>query len=278
MSRALEAERQSALLDALFAARAPAASALTGLRESGERLQRGLGAYRANGSSIAERALAAAYPTLHALVGSEDAAALARALWRSAPPRRGDLAQWGRELPEFIEAQRSLDPWPYLADCARLDAAVQRCESAADAEVERDTLALLAEHPPEALRLRLLPSVQLLASAWPIASLHAAQQPGAPADALERADAAVTLRRGECVVIARAGWRARPSPIDAPGFAWMRALQHGASLADALAQAGADFDVNAWLIQALQQGWLWKAEADPSAAIPEHERTRGEAP
>lgn len=261
MSRALEAGRQSALLDALFSARAPAAGALTGLRESGERLQRGLGAYRANGSSIAERALAAAYPTLHALVGSEDAAALARALWRSVPPTRGDLAQWGRELPEFIEAQRSLDPWPYLADCARLDAALQRCEAAADTEIERDTLALLAEHPPEALRLWLLPSVQLLASDWPVASLHAAQQPDAPAEALERADAAVTLRRGERVVVARAGWRARTCVVDAACLAWMRALQQGRSLAEALARAGAGFDVNAWLVQALQQGWLWKAEA-----------------
>ncbi len=263
-----EAERQDALLAALFAAALPADDAAlqddlvpAGVAERGARLRRGLQAYRANGASVAERALAAAYPTLWALVGAEDAAALARALWRASPPRRGDLAQWGQDLPAFIEAQHDLDAWPYLADCARLDAALLRCEAAHEPALERATLALLAEHDPAALRLHLQPALQLLASAWPIATLHAAHQPAAAADALERARAAVTLRLRESVLVARAGWRAQPRVLDAPDFAWMQALQGGATLADALAQAGDDFDFNAWLVQALQQGWLWKAEA-----------------
>lgn len=302
MSRQREAERQSALLCALFAAAevprcAPAAAAgprvlsqsgersckgqgdvardaqdasgtvaNAGFAEQHERLQRGIGAYRANAAGIAERALAAAYPTLTALVGPQDCAALARALWRASPPQRGDLAQWGQDLPEFIEARRDLDTWPYLADCARLDAAIQRCEAAADAAPEPHTLALLAEQPSEALMLRLLPSVQLLASDWPIATIHAAhagdfQEPGAAARMLEAARAAVAGRQAESVVVARAGWRAIPRPVDSPCLRWMRSLQTGGCVAEALAQAGAEFDFNAWLLQALQQHWIWKAEA-----------------
>lgn len=276
---AREAERQNALLAALFDRTLPPGDAAlevqmhpAGFAEQGARLRRGLQAYRANGSSIAERALAAAYPTLWALVGAEDADALARALWRNAPPRRGDLAQWGHDLPEFIEAQRDLDPWPYLADCARLDAAVSRCEAAAEPPVERDTLALLAEHAPEVLRLRLQPSLQLLDSRWPVATLHAAHHGPdgqAMADAQERARAAVALRQAEAVLVARAGWRARPLVLEPAVFAWMQALQSGATLADALERAGDAFDFNAWLVQALQQGWLWKAQADASPDDPD---------
>lgn len=268
MSVQREAERQAVLLAGLFAAAPPAA--LPGWAERGERLARGLGAYRANGSAIAERALAAACPTLAALMGEDEVAALARALWRTDPPRRGDLAQWGESLPAFIAAQRDLDPWPYLADCARLDFAIRRSEAAADADTDRTSLGRLAELPPESLRLRLRPDVELLASRWPIASLHAAQQPGAAPDALERADAAVTLRLGESVVVARAGWRAAVTAVAPPVFAWMQALAAGRTLADALAAAGADFDLPGWLLQALQHGWLGKAEPinDPLGGEP----------
>lgn len=264
MSALREAERQGRLLEALLAADPALAAPTSDLLERDLRLQRGLGAYRANATGIAERALAAAYPTVQALVGPEDFAVLARALWRASPPRRGDLAQWGHELPAFIEAERDFDPWPYLGDCARLDAAVQRCESAADADLERETLALLAERSPESLRLRFVPSLQLLASDWPLATLHAAHQDRgdvASDHAFAPVREALAAGRGESVVVARAGWRAQVIVLDVASHAWMRALHDGRSVADALAAAGDDFDFNAWLVRALQQAWLWKAEA-----------------
>lgn len=262
MSALREAERQGRLLAALLAADPTLDALAPDLRERGRRLQRGLGAYRANAAGIAERALAAAYPTVQALIGAEDFAVLARALWRASPPLRGDLAQWGHDLPAFIEAERDFDPWPYLGDCARLDAAVQRCESAADAELQRGSLALLAERPPESLRLRFVPSLDLLASDWPLATLHAAHQEGAAAagDAFAPVREALAAGRGESVVVARAGWRAQVTALDTGAQAWMRALLDGRSVGDALAAAGQDFDFNAWLVRALQQGWLWKAE------------------
>lgn len=268
MSALREAERQGRLLEALLAADPALAALAPDLCERDHRLRRGLGAYRANATGIAERAMAAAYPTVQALVGAEDFAVLARALWRASPPRRGDLAQWGHDLPAFIEAEADFDPWPYLGDCARLDAAVQRCESAADADLERETLALLAERSPESLRLRFVPSLQLLASDWPLATLHAAHQDRgelaghiASDHAFAPVREALSAGRGESVVVARFGWRAEVTALDVASHAWMRALHDGRSVADALAAAGDDFDFNAWLVQALQQGWLWKAEA-----------------
>ena len=254
--RQTEAARQSALLAALRGT-APAPSAR--LAEQGARLQLGLEAYRAHAAATAERALAAAYPTLLALVGAEDFARLARALWRDAPPQRGDLAQWGQDLPTFVEAQADLAEWPYLGDCARLDAAIVRCEGAADAVLDRDTLGWLAEHAPDTLRLRLAPAVQLLASRWPVAALHAAHRHDGDA-AVAAVREALAAGNAESVVVARTGWRAEVTPVDAPVFAWMQALQARRTLAEALQRAGPEFDFNAWLLQALQRGWLWKAE------------------
>lgn len=257
MSVAAEAQRQSALLAALLTGQEPSPQAA--LREQGARLRRGLVAYRANAETMAERALQAACPTVAAMVGEEDFAALARALWRASPPQRGDLAQWGLDLPEFIEAQRDLDPWPYLADCARLDAALQRCEAAADLATEPDTLALLAEHDSDTLCLRLLPCVQLLQSPWPIATLYAAHQRGDAGD-LDTARKALADCRAEAVVVARHGWRAKVSEVDEPSFSWMRALHDGLPLSVALARAGDAFAFDDWLVTALQQAWLHRAE------------------
>jgi Putative DNA-binding domain len=240
------------------------------LQEQGERRRRGLAAYRANQQSIAERALAAACPTTAALIGDEDFAALARALWRAEPPVRGDLGQWGQGLPAFIEAQRDLDPWPFLGDAARLDLAVQRCESAADAALEPATLALLAQAEPDALRLHLLPAVQVLDSRWPIGLIHAAHQEPSPAG-LAAMRAAIEGGEAQAVVVSRRGWRAQVSVVEPAVCAWMQALTAGQALDAALSAASAaedigPFDFDAWLVRALQQDWLWRATA---ASVPE---------
>jgi len=48
------------------------------------------------------------------------------------------------------------------------------------------------------------------------------------------------------------------------GLEIMQALLRGASLADALQAAGGDFTFDTWLVQALQHGWLWRAERRPA--------------
>lgn len=244
---AAEAARQQALLAAIVAPQA-AADAPPGLR-----------AYRANANAGAERALAAACPTLRALIGEADFAQLAREFRHAHPPQRGDLGEWGDALPEWIAAHPGLGDWPYLADCARLDLALHRCERAADAAFDAASLGLLASADPARLRLHLMPGVAVIASNWPLASIHAAHADGAE-QAFERAREAIAGQRGEAVVVARAGWRGTVQRIDAPGTAaFMQALLQGADLAGALDAAGAGFDFAAWLAQAVRHQWLAKA-------------------
>lgn len=243
-----EARRQRELLAALTAPRADAAASP------------GLRAYRANAHAAAERALGAAFPTVQALLGSEDFAQLARELWHAHPPQRGDLGEWGDALPAWIAAHAGLAEWPYLADCALLDLALHRCERAADAAFDAASLARLSDTDPTQLQLCLMPGVQALASRWPLASIHAAHA-GAGAD--EAGFALVRERlaqqQGEAVVVARAGGRGAVQPIDAAGWAFIESLRVEANLSQALQAAGEAFDFAAWLGDALRCHWLKEA-------------------
>lgn len=258
---ASEATRQQALLAAIAAA--PGASPVPGAVQ----LARGLAIYRTNAALLAERALAARHPLLLQMLGEEPLALLARALWQAHPPRRGDVAQWGHELPAFIEAQADLAPWPWLADVARFELLRAACESAADAVLEAGTVQLLAEFDPLELHLELMPSLQLMRSDWPLGEIIAAHSPALDAAARSVALAALdeslsAPRAGpEYLVIARDGWRAEPTPVAPADWRWMDALRRGLALDRALAEAGDEFDVSAWLGRALQAGWFRRVSA-----------------
>ena len=249
-----EALRQRELLAALdHGAAAPHA-----LRESGARAARGLEAYRANAESVAERALAASFATVQAMVGEEDFRHLAAKFRHAHPPERGDLGEWGDDFPAWLANHAGLAAWPWLADGARLDLALHRCERAADAALDAGSLGLLESTDPAELRLVLMPGSALLHSAWPIAAIHHAHQ--LEGDAAEAAFAGVREAfAGECgeqVLVTRRGWRAVVHPLDAATAAWTQDLLDGVNLEQALARAGEGFDFAAWLGVALRESWL----------------------
>ena len=266
-AEAAEAARQRALVGALFAAPgadAPDAAADADGAAGAAVAAPGLRAYRANAYASAERALAQACPGLRVLLGAEDFAHLAREFWHAHPPQRGDLGEWGDALPAWLEAHAGLRDWPYLADCARLDLAVRRCERAADATLDAASLALLQDQPPATLRLRLRPGVQCVVSArWPIETVPAAQAAGTAeaGEALcKRARARIAAGEGEAALVARDGWRASVRAIGAPTAAFMQVVARDLSLAHALTAAGDDFDFAAWLADALRCQWLLRVE------------------
>ena len=248
----LEATRQQVLLAAVRGRSANAAD--VGLAEADERAHAGLQIYRSNGSALAERALAAAFPTVQALLGAEDFKRMAGTHWNDVPAERGDIGVWGGGLPRWLAEQPALAQWPYLADCAQLDWLRHVCERAADAELDAPSLAKLASADPDTLRLVLKPGVAVLASAWPLASIFEAHQ-GATRN-FDAARDAIEQRRGEMVLVARSGWRALVHRIDLPTLEWTRHLLAGTRLSQALDCAGPAFDLPAWLARALRDEWL----------------------
>ena len=174
MSAESEAMRQQALLAAVTRAQAAAVPGLQALPGPDGQApgDAGLRAYRRNAMATAWRALVAAYPTLQQLLGDEAMKALARDLWRSHPPLRGDLAWFGAELPQHLSALGAYGAMPWLADLARLDWAVHQAGFAADPSPEIKNLALLGEHDPLSLALNWAPGCFWLDSAWPIEALR----------------------------------------------------------------------------------------------------------
>lgn len=245
--------RQRLLLQALWQ-RGPALQGW--LRDSPERAAQGLAAYRGNGRALAERALAAAFPTVVELLGSESFAALARAFWQRHPPTDGDIATHGEALSGFIKADAQLATEPYLADVARLDWAVHRGAVAAEADAVDPGLHHLADDDAAACRLRLRPGTAVLASRWPVVTLWQAHQSTA-ADRFEPLREAMARGDGQCALVHRDGWRVRVQTLaDEPTASFTAAALAGQTLGMALECAGNAFRFEPWLVQALQQRWL----------------------
>lgn len=262
---AVEADRQQRLIAALFSKQADAAA--LPIRESGARALRGLQAYRATARASAERALAAAFPTVRQLIGDEDFAQLADEFRLADPPLRGDLGEWGTALPAWLEGRADLQAWPYLGDCARLDWAVHMCERAEDPVLDATSMARLGDTDPSRLVLRLAAGVSIVESRWPIGLIFEAHRSGDDA-AFDAVRLAIAESRGQTLLVSREAWRAVPRVIDAATGRWTRELLAGVDLAAALAHAGEHFDFASWLASALQSAWLKGievlADQDPS--------------
>jgi len=252
-----EALRQQMLLRALWGDARP--GVVAGWLRDGPRVARGLAAYRANAGAAAERALAAAYPTVQQLLGEVSFAALARACWRRQPPTAGDLGLWGDALPAFMADAESLADEAYLPDVARLEWAVHVAARAADAEPPQG-LEQLASEDPATLVLCLAPGSALVDSRYPVVTIWQAHRSTAE-DRFAPVRAAFEAGEGECALVARDGWRTTVCALPPAEARFTQALLAGRPLACALTAAGDGFPFEAWLISALQQRRLVAVEA-----------------
>ena len=231
---------------------------------------RGLKAYKSNGHALAQRALQAAYTVLAQLLGAESFEALARAYWHAEPPTRGDVAEWGAGLPAFVRGSAQLQQEPYLADVATLEWALHRAASAADAEVDATSFALLASHDPAELQLRLAPGCAVMGSAWPVASIWAAHMDQSVSfDELRQRFQAGTP---ELAVVWRHAMRPQVRQIPVAEHTLLGALLSGLSFGEALdavaTQEASDdtsppWDINTWLANAVQGGLLLGVQPCP---------------
>jgi len=214
---------------------------------------RGQKVYQANGHALAGSALPAAYPVMAQLMGDESFDALARALWHAQPPLRGDAAQWGGTLANWVQASEQLVTEPYLADVATLEWALHCAASAADGEMDSASFALLTDHDPADLLLLLSPGCATLRSAWPVVSIVNAHLRHTPS----LAQAGQRLRDGarEDAVVWRSGLQSLVREAQPGEAALVAALLAGDTLDEALHQA-ADLDIGAWLPMAVQTGLL----------------------
>jgi hypothetical protein len=191
------------------------------------------------------------YPVLVHMLGENSFAELARALWHAQPPQRGDIAEWGEALAEFIGSSAQLQELPYLPDVARSEWALHRCTLAPDREPALATLALLTSEDPQTLTLELAPGTATQASHWPLASLLLAHLQDSPT----LAELALQLQSGTAqdLVLWRAGYQPQLRQALPGELLLLRALQAGVALEPAL-DAAVGLDFPQWLPLAVQTG------------------------
>jgi hypothetical protein len=256
-----EALRQQMLLRALWQDARP--GVLAGWTRDGEAFTRGLQAYRPTPARWQNVPWPRPTPRCKQLIGEESFAGLARAFWHQHAPQRGDMALWGAELPAFIAAAEQLAGEPYLADVARLEWAVHRAQTAADATAALGLQALAGLDAPLRV-LQAQPGTALVKSAHPVVSIWQAHRATGP-DRYDGARQALAEQRPETALVWREGWVVRVAALPAAEAAFTHAVLQPLALGMALAAAGPAFDFEAWLIQTLQRGWL--AGVAPDGAV-----------
>jgi Putative DNA-binding domain len=175
--------------------------------------------------------LAGRFPAVVKIVGAEFFNAMARAFVVAHPPRSPLLAQYGDELPDFIDAFAPAAEVSYLGDVARLEAARARAYHAADAApVGGDAFAAVAADALGDLRLELHPSVEVIRSPHPIVTIWAmnsGERPLAPIDDW----------RGEDALVARPHLEVEVRALGPGGSRFLLALAAGRPLGEAASQA-----------------------------------------
>lgn len=232
---------------------------------------RGWRAYRSHAQALAVSSLRAAYPTLFQLLGEDNFSHLAQDFWQVQPPQRGDLAQWGGALSDYMPAlpplRGLLAEHPYLCDVARLEWALHTAQTATDAVVDADRFHWLSTYDPAQLQLGFSAGCILLRSAYPVvAVLHWHD----PHDEVQRevARQCIAQQQAQTALVWRQGFRPMLASVDAGAAALIEATLQGLPLSAAMEaafEAQADFDFGAWLAHSVQSGLLVTVNAMPAS-------------
>jgi Putative DNA-binding domain len=196
--------------------------------------------YRNNIAVRLIETLEAGFPTVRKVVGDAFFAAAARVFIAQHPPRTQILAFYGRELPAFLRCFPPAAEIPYLPDLAQIDVGRTRAAYAADVNPLRgETLTQLRPEMLAGMRVRLHPSVTILQSLYPIATIWAMNAGALPV-------APIADWSPQDVVIARPEIEVEVRRLPPGGAAFLNALARDESLAEAAATAlgaAADFDL-----------------------------------
>jgi hypothetical protein len=242
------AELQQIFAQALFDSRNEE-PLLPVFKGNSEKNARRFGLYRGNLTAAWDKALAAAFPVMRALVGEEFFSALAREYGKAHPSKTGDLNQFGAHFAEFLSHFPHVAAYPYFPDVAALEWEVHKAHYADNAETL--TAERFAQIDPNRLDHALLglhPACALTSSPWAIVDMWLAHQPGS--------DYALPseLQRTSHSLIVRPQWKAGVLPLSPAAYAALSALRGGHTLGTAL-DAALDLDENFDFASNLQQ-WL----------------------
>jgi uncharacterized protein len=226
------AESQHRFAQALDGAHAPESCAQLFIG-SEQDVARRLAVYQANRLATGSQALAAAYPVIGKVVGTEFFEAMARVYLTHSPSASGDLNEYGVELPAFLEGFVPVRELPYLPDLARLEWAVHRAHFSADSTgLDLARLAAVTQAQQPSLHLKLNPLCAVFESRYPLAQIWEIHQ------AAHTGEFSVQFEGGPFhALVSRPRFRAQAGAIGGGEYAFLAATASGANLSDALDRA-----------------------------------------
>lgn len=193
-----------------------------------------LSVYRNNAAVSFRVALEGGYPVVRRRVGDDYFRQLTLQYRERFPSRSGDLHWIGQDFPAFLLEQLHGSEYAWLADLARLEWARSLASIAkVEPPMPADVLGKFAADQLEHLVFVLQPSLQLVASDFPIFSVWLANQ-------VENASPVDQSLRGECGMVRARSDLLEVRPLEPRLFSYLCALQAGAPLGQSVATAGLD--------------------------------------
>jgi hypothetical protein len=238
MSARFEADWQSCVGDAVLDASLPVPSGITG----GPRAStaRRFGVYRNNAVMGQVLTLEDAYPVTARLVGTEFFRAMAAAYCMGEVPRSPVMAEYGASFPAFMDRFPPAQSLPYLGDVARLERAWVEAYHANESPVLEPDALLVAISGDAHAQVVLHPSIRLVHSIYPVASIWEANTDPVAAQC-------VHLDEGpESCVVARPAQDVEVYRLRQGGITFLAGLMRGEDLTSAAALAvntADDFDL-----------------------------------
>src|SRR5258708_2019987 len=160
--------------------------------------------YRNNVTVSLIDALAAIYPAMQRITGTDFFRAMARFHIRATPPTSPLLFEYGRDFPAFIAQYEHAQSMPWLADVARIERAWLDAYHAADAApLSQAELAAVAAERLGDLVFTPHPATRIVCSQFSAVAIFAANRdskPVAPIDATAPEDALITRPDSDVVV------------------------------------------------------------------------------
>ncbi|AOE64291.1 DNA-binding domain-containing protein [Pseudomonas corrugata] len=213
--------------------------------------------YRNNVQGSLINALAEAYPVVRQLVGDEFFRAMAAAYVQVSAPHSPLMSGYGADLADFIEGFEPASSVPYLADVARLERLRTLAYHAADAHPlghEQIAAALADPQSLDGLCVTLHPSVRLFDSAFAVVAIWAAHQ-------TDIGLAEIDPNQGQYALVLRNGHEVEVFALDRGAFTFLRNLQSGQPLGQALACAPT-FDITQTLALLISHGAITRLHHD----------------
>jgi hypothetical protein len=207
--------------------------------------------YRNNVTVSLIDSLAAIYPAVQRITGTEFFRAMARFHVRATPPTSRLLFEYGGNFPAFIESYEYAQDMPWLADVARIERAWLDAYHAADAPPL--TATTLAQAPVDRLGdviFRVHPATRIVRSTYPAVAIFA----------MNRADGPVTLLRSsaaEDALVTRPDMDVDVRLLPPGSATFLTSLIDGATLAEAASKAldeTSSFDLSAGIAGMIEAG------------------------